>query len=65
MGTPENLYQIVVDGASPISDQVQAMSKLTTMRLTGDVIEVLSKIAKDTNLSTRIRQMASDCLFKK
>ncbi len=65
MSVADVLYNSVVNEEKPLSERIDAMRGLSNLSLTHDVIEVLSKIARDTKLPPQLRQMASDQLFKK
>jgi hypothetical protein len=59
------LYGIVKDNNKLVAERTEAMSGIVGMYLTKDVIKMLSKIATDTALPFKVRQMASDRLVKK
>ena len=63
MALSDYLYEVIMDDNKPVTDRTIAMSKLTALYLTDDVVEILSKIAKDPDLSAQFRQMASNRLF--
>ena len=59
------LYNVVKDSNKSINERTEATSGIIGMYLTNDVMKILSKIATDTTLPFKVRQMASDRLVKK